>query len=139
MNINEIVDSTISNRASRYYNSWKSLAQYLVKSGYNAYETEAILKSDIPLKAIFWRYGHATHNRYTSGCLKGYLTYMDMTPHSEDINRLVLRNNPDLVANDNGVPCHKGRMPGSPGSGEILVPAGTPACCDPTSETYWSM
>jgi hypothetical protein len=51
-------------------------------------------------------------------------------------------NAPDLKLelNADGVPCHRGTMPGNYDPKKtILVPVGTPLACDPTSETYWSM
>ena len=136
-----VAESTISNKASKYYHCWLNLARYLDKQGYNAYEAEAILSSDIPAQAAE-KYGFTkskNYDRHTKWHLDRYLNAYFLSPGSNGMNEMVLKANPDLVANDKGVPCHKGRSAINPDAGEILVPVGTPACCDPTTETYWSM
>ena len=55
------------------------------------------------------------------------------------MNEMVLKANPELKANEQGIPCHEGTMPGNPAAGKTLVPVGTPNSCNPHSETYWSM
>ena len=139
-NPSKVAESTAKNAASVFYGSWLNLARYLDKVGYNEWEAEAILNSDIPEKAVM-EYGFPKSKNshcHTKWHIRTYLTAHGMTPRSPKINALVLKANPDLVANGNGVPCRSGRMPGNPEAGSILVPVGTPLICDPTSETYWS-
>jgi hypothetical protein len=118
------------------YNSWKSLATLLADRNFNAWEAEAILRS----KWTRWAADkfHTGSRKPSSSCLGKYLDHYGYTTRHPEVNRLVLETFDELVADENGVPCREGTMPGNPEGGRIKVPVGTPLSCDPTSETYWS-
>jgi hypothetical protein len=114
------------------FNSLPRVARELSKHGYNIVEAEAFLRSSFAEKAVMF-YGRS------SGDLLKYLNEEGFTPGSSILNALTLADNPNLELNADGVVCRRGTMPGNPAAGTVLVPVGTPLCCDPTSETYWSM
>lgn len=117
------------------YNSWIEVCRMLNREGFNHFEAEAILRSDIAL--LGQAKGQA---KSTAGDLRRYLLRNSIAPHGEVVNKLVMDRfgkEYDLELNENGQPCRRGRP--VCGSGTILVPLGTPACCDPTTETYACM
>ncbi len=123
------------------YNSWPAVCRLLAQRGFNAYEAEAILRSKITRWARD-EFGEGCGKPNTSGTLAKYLDKYKIKPSCDEVNELVFETFKDelgLELNDKGQPCHRGTMPGNPKGGTILVPLGTPLCCDPTSETYWSM
>lgn len=122
------------------YNSWSRVALVLAQRGFNRFEAEAILRSKLTRWA---RDGFGTgRGRQSSGCLAKYLDKYNVTPGCAEVNDLVMGTFGEelgLKLNDEGVPCREGTMPGNPGAGKVLVPLGTPACCSPLTELYWSM
>lgn len=118
------------------YNSWEQVCRVLAKRGFNAWEAEAILRS----KWTRWcRDEFQTGAKANSKHLEKFLDKYGYKPGHAEVNELVLGTFDDLEANEKGVPCRRGTMPGNPKAGSVLVPVGTPLSCDPTSETYWSM
>ena len=94
------------------------VARRLAQRGFNIWEAEALIRTN--------------------------MTYdLTIEPRSSLVNGLVMKvfgKEHKLELNENGVPCKRGTMPGNYNPNKtILVPLGTPNCCDPTSETYWSM
>jgi hypothetical protein len=124
--------------ATMVYNSWNSVVRVLAELRFNSYEAEAILKSNLLDKASAMVKG----TKLSSTVLRNYLEMNDIKPGCKLVNKLVMKEfgkSERLELNEDGVPCHRGTMPGNPGAGSILVPVGTPSCCDPTTEQYWSM
>jgi hypothetical protein len=125
------------------FTSWVMVARVLAKRGFNRYEAEAILRSKIT------RWCRGNKHPAPSTDLSKYLDENNVTPGCKEVVSLVMgtfdgsvEGCPDLKLelNDKGVPCTRGTMPGNYDPKKtILVPLGTPLCCDPTSETYWSM
>lgn len=121
--------------AATMFNDWKRVVRELVNMGFNRWEVEAILTSDIVATA------EEVYGTVSTAVAK---TAKDqgLSHHSKAVNALVMARfgaKFGLVLNDEGIPCTEGTMPGNPGAGKIKVPLGTPLSCDPTSETYWSM
>mgnify|MGYP000965410977 CR=1 FL=1 len=134
---NETRDAYSANR----FTSWERCAMELAKRGFNVFEAEAILRS----KHTRWcrdEY-HEGNGPATSGCLSKYLDAHQIGPRCKEVNDLVMGTfgvKYKLELNEKGIPCHRGTMPGNYDPKKtILVPLGTPACCDPTTETYWCM
>lgn len=121
------------------FNSWRNVVRFLAERKFNRFEAEAILTSDLPAMAVkAWKKA----GKPTSGALANILDGYGYEPGSTIVNKLVMNKFAEeygLELNEHGVPCRRGTMPGNPQGGTILVPLGTPLCCDPTSETYWSM
>jgi hypothetical protein len=143
----EVAVKTADAYSADRYNSWTACALLLARRGFNRWEAEAILRS----KIMRWVDGQRLKaGKVTSGDLADYLDQYKVVPHCAEVNELVMGTFsgdyldlgcPDLhlELNDKGVPCHRGTMPGNPGAGSVLVELGTSACCDPTTEQYWSM
>lgn len=123
------------------FNSWVEVARVLARCGFNVWEAEAILRS----KWTRWcrdEFGEGDGKPNTANTLVKYLIKYNFKPGCKDVVELVMDTfgeEHNLELNEDGVPCRRGSMPGNPTGGTILVPLGTPLCCDPTSETYWSM
>ena len=134
-------DTKKNTRASRYFNSWLEVAKYLDRVGFNAYEAEVIMTSRLLQTAVneCGKPNSKNSHRHTIGHIEKYFVKHFITPRCSLLNKMVLEKNPDLKANEQGIPCHEGTMPGNPEGGKTLVPVGTPSCCNPHSETYWSM
>ena len=140
-NHSKMAEKMASVPAAKIYNSFPTLVRFLDKSGYNAYEAEAILLSDWPAKAIKEFGCGAGGGKGNTGTLKAYLTRIGAEPSSRKVSDIVIKffkESDHLELNSKGIPCRRGTMPGNPTGGTILVPVGTPISCDPTSETYWS-
>lgn len=125
---------------AKKFNSWSRVCIELAKMKFNQWEAEAILKSDFPQNAL----DDAEIKRgATATVLTNWLKLWGVGPRSLSSNKLVMKTfgkEYNLELNEEGIPCRRGTMPGNYHPNKtILVPLGTPACCDPTSETYWSM
>jgi len=136
-NPTKLAEETSNAYSADRYNSWKGVATLLADRHFNSSEAEAILRS----KWTRWAADefHTSSRKPSATCLAQYLDKHGYNSGHPEVNKLVLETFDELVPNEKGVPCRKGTMPGNPEGGEILVPAGTPLSCDPTSETYWSM
>jgi coproporphyrinogen III oxidase-like Fe-S oxidoreductase len=133
MNISSM-ESATSTAAQRdeANNFWTRIDQHLRRAGFNRYEVEAILDSDLPNQCREELNGRTI----SAGSLKKFLVAHGHVSNSSSVNALVLTTFPELVANEHGEPC---RATTNLMSGQkILVPIGTPISCDPSSETYWS-
>jgi hypothetical protein len=119
---------------SEDWTSWAAMCRMFGNRGFNMFEAEAILRSRHTLSA---RTGIPGHD--TSAHFERYLDRNNIVPGCKHVNELVLAQWPEFVANEEGVPCERGTMPGNPEAGETLVPVGTPLCCNPHSELYWTM
>jgi hypothetical protein len=131
-----MVKKTEESYSASSFNSWKAVVSLLDRMGYNTFEAEAILCS----KWTRWcrdQFGEGCGKPNTSGCLKKYLEKMGYFPQSKEVNSLVLEHFPEYVVNEQGIPCKKCRS--ACDGVELLVPLGTPACCDPSQEVYWTM
>ena len=122
------------------FTSWVGVARVLAKRGFNSWEAEAIMRS----KLTRWcRDQFAKTSPASPTTLAKYLDKYNVTPRCKEVNDLVMGTfgkEHKLELNEEGIPCHRGTMPGNYDPKKtILVPVGTPACCDPTTETYWSM
>lgn len=138
-NPTRLADETRDASSSTSFTSWTQVARLLADFGYNATEAEAILRSDWPAKAIAEFGKHGGRKQESSTVVFKYLDRHGLKSGSPKVNELVLASFPELVADDEGFPCHEGTCPGNPAAGKIKVRVGTPLSCDPTSETYWSM
>lgn len=122
------------------FNSWVAVARILAKRGFNRFEAEAILRSKI---TRWCRDAYAKSYPASSTCLSKYLDNNNITPRCKEVNDLVMGTFGEehkLELNENGVPCTRGTMPGNYSPNRtILVALGTPASCNPQTETYWSM
>lgn len=136
--VGKIVGQTMGLPHARLFKSWERTVNALEKAGYNSYEIEVIAKDDQLCRTA--AFSHSNGAPYTAlvneirdrGILSGHPKLNQMV-----MNTFALSDGLELDAN--GVPCHRGTMPGNPQGGSILVPIGTPASCDPTKEQYWSM
>lgn len=119
------------------YTSWNSVCLLLAQRGFNSYEAEAILRS----KWTRWaRDAWNKKTKPTATALANFLDNGNITPRCSQVNELVMETFGDelgLEANEQGVPCQRGNV--VVGNATILVPLGTPNCCNPCTETYWSM
>jgi hypothetical protein len=135
-NVKNMVNGTSDCAAAKLYNSWRTVVALLDKMGFNEYEAEALLHS----KHVRWAAKPKVMN--SSTVLRTYLEKNGILHRSKTVNALVMDKfavSDKLELNDEGVPCHRGTMPGNYHPNKtILVPIGTPRSCDPTSETYWS-
>jgi hypothetical protein len=113
---------------------WTALCRLLEKRGFNRFEAESILRS----KHTRWAQTELPRQD-TSTSFGRYLDRNNIVPGCKEVNALVLGTFSQFEANAEGVPCERGTMPGNPEAGETLVPVGTPACCNPHREQYWSM
>lgn len=137
-NPHTLAERTADAYSADRFNSWIALCRMLGNRGFNVFEAEAILRS----KHTRWareELGEGAGKRNTSHTLARYLDKHSIVPDCKECNELVLGTFPQFEANADGVPCERGTCPGNPGVGETLVPVGTPLCCNPHSETYWSM
>jgi hypothetical protein len=135
-----VITKTAKLPVATKFNSWRNVVRFLAERKFNQFEAEAILTSDLPTKAVkAWKKA----GKPTSGALAAVLDGYGYEPGSANTNKLVMDKFAEeyhLELNDEGVPCRRGTMPGNYHPDRtILVPLGTPLCCDPTSETYWSM
>ena len=74
---------TIKNaRASRYYNSWLEVAKYLDRVGFNDYEAEVIMASQLLQEAVLaiGKPQSKNSNRHTTGHIKKYFALRSITP-----------------------------------------------------------
>jgi hypothetical protein len=136
-NIKSMVYETKNLPVVTKFTSWRWVIGMLARKGYNAYEVRALVASPVIHRAANQVLGQAT-----SADLVRYLEKKGITPGSKSMNGLVMKifgKKDRLELNAEGQVCHRGTMPGNPGAGTVLVPVGTPLCCDCTSETYWSM
>lgn len=122
------------------YTNWTNVCRLLATRGFNRWEAEAILRS----KWTRWARDMWNKNtKPTATALANYLDKYGYKPRHPEVNQLVMESfgkELGLEADEKGVPCLRGTMPGNYHPNKtILVPLGTPLCCDPTSETYWSM
>ena len=137
-NVKNMANETANLPATKLYNSWSNVVRMLDNVNFNDWEAEAILRSKHPIMATcgMTKLASAT-------VLETYLKDVGITHRSKKVNELVMKafgKGYNLELNDEGVPCRRGTMPGNYHPNKtILVPVGTPLCCDPTSETYWSM
>jgi len=132
-NVKNLARETADLPLAKRFKSWRFAVRALDELNFNAWEAEAVLE-----------YANATlvENGLTAGDLKRWLAEQEIAHHSPLVNRLVMvkfGKEYTLELNELGIPCRRGSMPGNPQAGTILVPLGTPASCDPTTETYWSM
>jgi hypothetical protein len=136
-NAHNLAKDTMKTPAAKKYTSWLNVSRLLLRRGFNVFEAEALLCSDhmnFCAKAL--------KKPATSNDFGRYLDANGLIPGCAKVNTLVFNTfekEYDLVLDDQGFPCRRGTMPGNPGGGLALVRLGTPLCCDPTSETYWSM
>lgn len=136
--------------SSKLFTSWVEVVRVLARRGFNRFEAEAILRSN----TVVWcrdefgpkgpdEYGPEPGTKSNSGTMSKFLDSRNITPGCKVINKMVMNifgKDYDLELNDRGQPCRRGTMPGNYDRNRtVLVPLGTPACCDPTTETYWSM
>lgn len=135
----ELAEKTENAYSAGGYTSWTACARLLAERGFNVFEAEAILRSKITrLARDMW----PKSGTPTSGALANYLDTYNVKPGCAEANELVyeiFKDELKLELNDKGEPCRRGSMPGNPTGGTILVPLGTPASCDPTTELYWTM
>lgn len=121
------------------FTSWLNVVRLLAKRGYNRFEAEAILRSKI---TRWCRDAWAGKGPPTAKALADYLDRNQTVPGCAEVNDLVMETfaeEYDLELNDRGQPCRRGTMPGNYHPDRTtLVPLGTPACCNPHTEQYWS-
>lgn len=139
-NVNLLAEQTNDAYSAYSFTSWKGVCKLLHDRGFNRYEAEAILRS----KLTRWcrdMFGDGLGKKNTPDTLAKYLNHFKITPGCAEVNELVIVTfqNIKFARNADGVLCRVDTMPGSPESGETLVPLGTPDCCNPHSEAYWSM
>ena len=132
-NVKNLARETANLPLAKRFKSWRFAIRALDELNFNRWEAEAVLE-----------YVSTTlvKNGLTAGDLKRWLADRGIVHQSAFVTKLVMAKfgkEYSLELNDKGQPCRRGSMPGNPGGGTILVPLGTPASCDPTSETYWSM
>ena len=140
-NIEKLVEATKNVPAAKFYNSWTAVVQWLDRKGFNAWEIEAILKSDL-LKFAVLDFGHPkskNSHKHTTGYIGLYFNKKGIVHHCPQVNALVLQANPEFKGNEQGIPCEEGTCPGGSDGVKTLVPVGTSACCNPHTETYWSL
>jgi len=137
MNNKKNDDKDVMDHAAKWFNSPKALIRFLTKAGFNSYEVSSILDSMWLSEAVTEFGAGAGGGKGNTGTMKAFLAAHNIEPGCSQINRLVLSKVKDAEAGENGVPCFRGRA--VIGGAEVLVPLGTPLCCDPTSETYASM
>ena len=122
------------------FSSWRNVVRTVAELKFNIYEAEAIAYSALLDNAIkHWKKA----GKPTSGAVVAYFKDRGIVPGCGAVNWLVMDRfgkKYNLELNDKGQPCRRGTMPGNYSPDRtILVPLGTPACCDPSSETYWRM
>lgn len=133
-NVKNLARDTADLPLAKRFKSWRFAIRALDELNFNLWEAEAVLA-----------YANATIRKsgLTAGDLKRWLADRGIVHQSTFVNNLVMAKfgkEYDLELNEKGQPCRRGTMPGNYHPNKtILVPLGTPACCDPTSETYWSM
>lgn len=137
MKLSYIASQTIGFANTNMFKSWGRVVNSLVKAGYNNYEIEAIAGDSY----LLFEAAHAKKNApYTA--LVNHLNEVGMRPRSPVMNKMIMKKfgkRDKLELNEDGVPCHRGTMPGNYHPNRtILVPVGTPSICDPTTEHYWS-
>ena len=135
--VNELAEKTIGVRVGT--TSWKSVVKVLADAGFNRWEAEAILNSNIVSDARKAFVFTKDTQRAVSSCLSGYLEVNGIKPQCKLVNELVMaRFGKELALelNEEGIPCERGNPPGNP-TASILVPLGTPHCCNPLHEAYW--
>jgi hypothetical protein len=139
MKLSYIARQTIDLPGTSGFKSWGRVVNSLEKAYYNSYEIEAIAQSKDILTAATRPYG----NKAPYTALLNYLKDNDMAHGSKKMYALIYKvfgKSDKLELNADGIPCHRGTMPGNYHPNKtILVPVGTPRSCDPTSELYWSM
>jgi hypothetical protein len=136
----KLAKETANIPAAGFFTSWNRVVRLLAERHFNIWEAEALIKSNVLKLAVK---GVSATKVATSGTLASYFDNHGIAPGSKFVNDLVMKTfakEYDLELNEKGQPCRRGTMPGNYHPNRtILVPLGTPACCDPTSETYWSM
>lgn len=129
---------TIDLPGTKVFKSWGRTVNALERAHYNSYEIEAV--ANTPKILIFAAADYPNGAPFTA--LLNYLTNCGYIHGSAKINKLIMKvfgKRDGLELNKEGKVCRRGTMPGNYHPNRtILVPVGTPACCDPTSETYWS-
>ena len=141
-NVKNMVVMTATVAHAHIFNSWRSVVMMLDKENYNSWEAEAILTNKAIFKNFLASFNENKVN-FNSSDFRNYLLKVELTHLSPKMNKLVMSTfakEHRLELDKNGVPCHRGTMPGNYHPDKtILVPVGTPACCSPITETYWSM
>jgi hypothetical protein len=139
MNNKKNDDKDVMDHAAKWFNSPKALIRFLDKAGFNTFEVTSILDSMWLGEAVTEFGAGAGKGKGNTGTMKAFLNAHCISPKCDKVNKLVLSKVKGSVANEDGVPCFEGTMPGNPEAGKVKVALGTPISCDPTSETYWSM
>lgn len=140
-NVKTLTAETRKLAVAALFTNWQRVVSILDNAGFNVFEAEAILTSELIRRAVTL-YGNKRDVPQSSGVLEKYLRHHEITPGCDMVNKMVMEKfakEYSLELNDKGQPCRRGSMPGNPKGGTILVPLGTPISCDPTSETYWCM
>ena len=138
MNSNQILkDKDLAKRVTRYFNSPKALIRFLAKRGFNHFEVTSILDSMWLFEAVQEFGPGGGGGKGNTGTFKAFIEKHNIKPLCPLVNRLVLSKVKNAVANAEGIPCFEGIaiLNGQ----KMLVELGTPASCDPTSETYACM
>jgi hypothetical protein len=137
MKLSYIAKETIGFAGTSGFKSWGRVVNSLEKAYYNSYEIEA--ENTKLLDTVTAPFNGKAP--YTA--LVNYLKANDMGHKSKKMYAMIYKafgKRDKLELNDEGIPCHRGTMPGNYHPDRtILVPVGTPRSCDPTSELYWSM
>lgn len=123
---------------SKRFTSWLEAVRVLARRHFNVWEAEAILCSLIPQHVT-----REVEGKASSADFAHYLDHNEITHGCAKVNVLVMKRFGEeykLELNDRGQPCRRGTMPGNyDPMVTTLVPLGTPACCNPHTEQYWSM
>ena len=137
-NVNEMVQriSLFCPDISEKFSSLRNTIRLMDAEGYNSFEVEAIMRSCVPKGGVFAMEGNVSGPTF----LKRLANY-GYGPRGGNTNQLVMdrfAKTHHLELNEDGVICERGTCPGNPEAGTTLVPIGTPACCNPHREQYWS-
>jgi hypothetical protein len=132
-----LADEDLAKRANRYFNSPAALIRFLDKRGFNQFEISSMLDSTWLFEAVEEFGAGAGGGKGNTGTFKAFLDKYTIEPLCPRVNKLVLSKVTNAVANSEGVPCFPGVT--VIGGQKILVALGTPASCDPTTETYACM
>jgi hypothetical protein len=122
----------------KLFKDFARVVKSLEAAHFNQYEIEVILMDTKLVKtALKGVKGLAPYNTLTK-----YLNTQGITSGCTYLNKRIMKEfgkKDRLEYNEKGQVCRRGTMPGNPGAGTTLVPLGTPAICNPHTETYWSM